>query len=272
MHDAGQDTRDELDLARLLAPPHGALVDHRACVVVAAVGIAILQAQDETRKTFEGRTLTYLGQPVTPTGQPATNAPAAQPLFAQQVVRSQAALANAAAAAGLAPGALAGRVSIGAASGTLGRPQHAGAVRERDRARPWGAKQVAAASQSLADEVVTQSGAYQADKKRAPGGHERPRSRSASRCCARSATPPRSALAAVPDDPSVSATERLVAQQGALDTIQGSLMLEGQLSQQLYDAQSALASVDFNEAPRVIQPARGRASTSPRDRRTSSWP
>src|SRR5262249_3181038 len=135
-----------------------------AICVVAAVGIAVLQAQGGAKHTWEGRTLVYLGQPTTPTGQPATNAPATQPLFAQAVVRGQVAHA-AAQAAGLKEGGLAGRVSIQAASGTAatkGTPAPYVNIVVRG---PWGAKQVTAASGSLADEVVKEAGAYQADKK-----------------------------------------------------------------------------------------------------------
>jgi hypothetical protein len=253
---AGPDTRDEIDLAgyahRLVA--RWWLI---ALCVAAAVGIAILQAQDSGgQRTWEGRTLVYLGQPVTPTGQPANNAPAAQPLFAQQIVRAPAAIEAAAAAAGLKPGQLAGHISIQGASGTTGtKAQPAPYVNVVVRG-PWGAKQAAAASQSLADEIVKQGGAYQSDKRtRLEGQVDYLDSRIKSILDDRDNQ--RQRIENVQDDPNISDTDKLIAITSANAIIQSSQTLEFQLSQQLLDAQSQLSSVSFNEEPRVISPARG---------------
>lgn len=256
MQTAGPDTRDEIDLAgyahRLVA--RWWLI---ALCVAAAVGIAILQAQDSGgQRTWEGRTLVYLGQPVTPTGQPATNAPAAQPLFAQQIVRAPAAIEAAATAAGLKPGQLAGRISIQGASGTTGtRTQPAPYVNVVVRG-PWGAKQVAAASQSFADEIVKQGGAYQADKRtRLQGTADNLQKRINQILQQRDNNQQR--IENIQNDPNLSASEKLIAITAASGSIQSSQTLEFQLSQQLLDAQSQLASITYNEEPRVISPARG---------------
>jgi hypothetical protein len=251
----GPDTRDEIDLAGY-ATRLAARWWIVALAVAASVGIAILQAQEDTRRTWEGRTLIYLGQPVTPTGQPASNAPAAQPLFAQQVVRAPAALQAAAEAAGLGPNAINGRVSIQGASGTVGtRNQPAPYVNVVVRG-PWGAQQAAAASQSLGEEIVKQAGAYQEDKRtrldRVESSlQERIEGLQADREQARQN------LADIADDRTLTPLERIALQAPIADLIQSSNTLEFQLSQQLLDAQAQLASIQFNEAPRVVQEARG---------------
>ncbi len=251
----GPDTRDEIDLAGY-ATRLAARWWIVALAVVAAVGIAILQAQGGTQRTWEGRTLVYLGQPVTPTGQPASNAPAAQPLFAQQVVRAPAALQAAAGAAGLGPNAINGRVSIQGASGTVGtRNQPAPYVNVVVRG-PWGPQQVAAASQSLGEEIVEQAGAYQEDKRsRLQGVESSLQERIEGLRVDREEA--RINLADVTEDRSLSAAERASLQTPFLGLIQSSNTLEFQLSQQLLDAQAQLASIEFNEAPRVVQEARG---------------
>jgi hypothetical protein len=251
---AGPDTRDEIDLAGY-ATRLAARWWIVALAVAAAVGIAILQAQEETQRTWEGRTLVYLGQPVTPTGQPASNAPAAQPLFAQQVVRAPAAIEKAAAAAGLRPNQLTGRISIQGASGTVGtRAQPAPYVNVVVRG-PWG-RQVAAASQALGEEIVRQAGAYQQDKRsRLESVEQSLQDRIEGLQGDREQV--RVNLANVTEDRSLTAAERASLQAPFLSLIQASNTLEFQLSQQLLDAQAQLASIEFNEAPRVVQEGRG---------------
>ena len=222
-------------------------------IIGAAIGYALSLGGSDV---WRGTALVYLGQPVTPTGQPATNAPAAQPLFAQQIVRAPAAIEVAATAAGLRPGQLAGRISIQGASGTAGtKAQPAPYVNVVVRG-PWGAKQVANASQSFADEIVKQGGAYQADKRtRLEGQVDYLESRLKSILDDRDYQ--RQRIENVQCDPSISATDKLIAITSANAIIQSSQTLEFQLSQQLLDAQSQLASVSYNEEPRVISPARG---------------
>jgi hypothetical protein len=251
---APSDTREEIDLAGY-ASRLAARWWIVALAVAVAVGISILQAQGGTKRTWDGRTLVYQGQPVTPTGQPATNAPASQPLFAQQIARAPATLEAAAAAAGLKPGQLNGHVSIQGASGTVGtRSAPAPYVNVVVRG-PWGPKQVAAASQTVADTIVKEAGRYQAEKKTrldetAQALQQRIDQIKQDRENLRTQI---DNLDSAPGSDEL----KLIKGQLALSTIQAGQTLEFQLSQQLLDAQSQLASVDYNEAPRIIQPARG---------------
>jgi hypothetical protein len=121
---------------------------------------------------------------------------------------------------------------------------------------PWGQKQVAAASQSIADEIVKQSGAYQADKKRRlQGTAEALQQRINSILQDRENQ--RQAVENIRSNTELSETDKLIAITSANQTIQSGQTLEFQLSQQLLDAQAQLASIDYNESPRIINAARG---------------
>ena len=121
---------------------------------------------------------------------------------------------------------------------------------------PWGAKQVAAASQSFADEIVKQGGAYQTDKRNRLQVTETALEERINQI-QQDRENQRAQIAALQEDDEISPTDKLIAQGQAQSVIQSGQTLEFQLSQQLLDAQSQLASVTYNEEPRVISPARG---------------
>ncbi|MFM9123846.1 MAG: hypothetical protein ACKOSO_01400, partial [Actinomycetota bacterium] len=240
-----------------------------AICVIAAVALSYALSGTEDRKLTRAAATVFLGQPVTPNGALVPNPLSANPLYAAALARQPAYQGPAAEAAGLAPDALKGHVSVELISTAVGTKGTAVPLVQVIVQGPFTPAQSADAANALSDAIVTEANRYTAAKRD-------------------DAVAARDALAALDAGgeglsadaeatqarlDELAAADLSPAERSSLTTplvamLQYSSNTEALLAEQLPDLQAQVQYIEEVESGRVITPAKG-AKVAPASRQFS---
>lgn len=260
------DTSGEIDLR-----DYAGRVAARWWIVAICIAVAVIAAstitRTEDRKLTRGNAVVYLGQPVSPNGSPIPNPLTTNPLFAQTLGRQAAAQDEAAAAAGLKPGALGGRVSVefvSTAAGVRGTNIPLANVIVQG---PFTVQQSAAAANAMADFIVAEANRYTNQKvTQVTAARDRVRERQAE--LAASAATAQEQLTRLDADRGIPAAERAALSGPLIAALQYGGANEALLAESLATLEIQVDYIQNIEAARVITAAKG-SKVAPASRQVS---
>lgn len=225
------------------------------CIALGIIASFALSST-ENKKLTRGATLIYLGQPVSPNGSLVPNPLSSNPLFANALARQAAYQQPAARKAGLQPDALAGRVSVELISTAVGIKGIAVPLVQVIVQGPFTAAESAAASNAMAQAIVSEANRY-TDAKKVEVIATRDRLRTRLDQLALSGQETQQRIAAINDDASLSPAERSAFTTPLIAMLQYDSNTEALLMEQLPDLETKVDYIENIEAGRVITPARG---------------
>jgi len=222
--------------------------------VLGVVASYTLTTTDD-RKLTRGAATVFLGQPITPNGSLVANPLSSNPLFANALAKQPSFQQPAAKAAGLAPDALRGRVSVELVSTAVGVKGTAVPLAQVIVQGPFTPAQSAAAANALAAGIVAEANRYtDAKLEGAVAARDRLESRIGALAASGAETRERlDELARLPLPPA----ERSSLTTPLIAMLQYDSNTEALLSEQLPTLQAQVQYIQNVEAGRVITPAKG---------------
>ena len=226
-----------------------------AICVIAAVALSYALSGTEDRKLTRAASTVFLGQPVTPNGALVPNPLSANPLYAAALARQPAYQGPAAEAAGLAPDALKGHVSVELISTAVGTKGTAVPLVQVIVQGPFTPAQSADAANALSEAIVAEANRYtDAKREDAVAARDALASRIEGLAADAQATRARLDELATLD---LAPAERSSLTTPLIAMLQYDSNTEALLAEQLPDLQARVQYIEEVESGRVITPAKG---------------
>ncbi len=224
------------------------------CVVLGVVASFTLSTTDD-KKLTRGTATVFLGQPVSPNGSLVPNPLSSNPLYANALARQPAIQQPAARAAGLAPDALRGQVSVELISTAVGVKGTAVPLAQVIVQGPFTPAESADAANALAEAIVNEANLY-TDAKKVGATAARDRLRERIDSLSTQADETQAQIDELLQS-NLPAAERASLTTPLLGMLQYSSNTEALLAEQLPGLEAQVDYIENVEAGRIVTPAKG---------------